>query len=261
MPLCLIDGDIAAYRAAAVKSAGMEDEDGTPGPPEFLHPGIASHIAISIVEEWMRKAACTECIVALTGNGNWRKHIMPTYKANRAQQAKPPHLGAIKAALCDRFPNRVVALLEADDVLGVLATRPKYADAIIVSPDKDLLTIPGRHLNPLKANGVVVMTELEADYRWMLQTLMGDDSDGYTGIPRVGPKKAAGILQGLRTLPAMWRAVVAAYRAAKLSEEAALQTARVARILRDCDYSRATKELLLWHPTTPQRLALKDITQ
>jgi 5'-3' exonuclease len=213
------------------------------------------------VEAWMKLADCTACIVAISGSRNWRKLVMPTYKQNRSGMARPLHLSTVRRSLMDRFDHRVVDGLEADDVLGILATRPTFAEAVIVSPDKDLLTIPGRHLSPLKAEGIIVTTEQEADYRWMLQTLMGDTSDGYTGIPRVGPKKAAGLLHGLRTLPAMWRAVVAAYRDAKLSEEIALQTARVARILRTSDYDKRTKEIVLWHPTTPQRLALKEICQ
>jgi 5'-3' exonuclease len=259
--LALIDGDICAYRAAAVKTDGMEDESGCAGPPEPLHPAIATDIAANIVEQWMKKADCTTCIVAISGDHNFRKTIMPSYKSNRSGTAKPLHLSTVRGSLMNRFDHRVVDGLEADDLLGILAGRRGFEEAIIVSPDKDLLTIPGRHLNPFKDDPIVVTTEAQADYRWMLQTLMGDTSDGYSGIPKVGVKKAGVILQGLRTLPAMWRAVVAAYRDAKLPEAAALVTARVARILRTADYDKGTKEIVLWHPITPQRVALKEITQ
>src|SRR6476659_947158 len=136
----------------------MEDEDGTPGPPEFLHPSIAADIAAHTVEAWMKLADCTACIVAISGSRNWRKLVMPTYKANRSGMARPLPLSTVRRSLMDRFDHRVVDGLEADDVLGILATRPKFADAVIVSPDKDLLTIPGRHLSPLKADGIIVTT-------------------------------------------------------------------------------------------------------
>jgi hypothetical protein len=118
---------------------------------------------------------------------------------------------------------------------------------------------PGRHLSPLKDDGIILISEAEANRRWMLQTLTGDTSDGYKGIPKIGPKRAAAILGNARTLAAMWRAVVTAYRDTGLTEDDALMTARVARILRNSDYDKTTKEIVLWHPTTPQRLALKKM--
>src|SRR5690242_1624757 len=117
----------------------MEDEDGTPGEPEFLHPAIAADIAASTVEAWMKLADCTACIVAISGQHNWRKSVMPTYKQNRTGVARPLHLSTVRRFLMDRFDHRVVDGLEADDVLGILATRPAFAEAVIVSPDKDLL--------------------------------------------------------------------------------------------------------------------------
>jgi hypothetical protein len=260
MTLALIDADIAAYRAASIKREGMEDEDGTPGDLEFLPPTTAADIACQTVALWTRKAECSDSLLAFSAGGRWRQVVMPTYKANRASMARPIHLGVVRKTMCQRFPHRYVDGLEADDILGILATRDKYADAIIVSPDKDLLTIPGRHFSPLKDDGIVRINEAEANRRWMLQTLTGDPIDGYYGIPRVGPVKAAKLLGTARTLPAMWRAVVKAYQDAGLTEDDALMTARVARILRTTDYDKATKEIILWHPTTAQRLALSKVT-
>lgn len=257
MPLALIDGDIAAYRAASVKVAGIEDEDGTPGPLDYLHPVTAAGVACRTVTEWMQAAGCDECIVAFSGDHNWRRRVMPSYKDNRKGVPKPIHLGTVRRTVCERFPHRVVDGLEADDVLGILATREKYAGAIIVSPDKDMRTIPGAHFSPIKDEfyGIV---PAEADYYWMLQTLMGDSSDGYTGIPGVGEKKAKAILKGCLTLDAMWRNVLGAYRKAGLTEAFALQTARIAGILHDSDYDVKTKEILLWTGprSTPERLPL-----
>jgi hypothetical protein len=167
---------------------------------------------------------------------------------------------AVEAA----FDTRTVRGLEADDLLGILATRDAYSDAIIVTLDKDLRTIPGRHFNPLKETKPVLRSVFAADAQWMMQTLTGDTSDGYTGIPRVGPKKAEAILGGdvkgvaLRreTAAGIWPRVVAAYVKAGLTERDALQQARVARILRNEDYDRVTKEVLLWHPKMPERLSL-----
>jgi len=260
--IALIDGDIVAYRAAVGMQKNHNWGDGVVSAE--VDPREAASAALQTIEAWMRLAGCTDALVAFTGKDNFRKRVLPTYKANRAGNVKPiayrPTVEAVEAA----FECRTIRGLEADDILGILATRDAYSDAIVVSLDKDLRTIPGRHLNPLKETRPVVRSVYAADAQWLMQTLTGDTSDGYAGIPRVGPKKAEAILGGdvkavaLRreTAVALWPRVVAAYVKAGLTEAVALQQARVARILRNEDYDKVTKEVLLWHPKTPERLSL-----
>jgi len=50
------------------------------------------------------------------------------------------------------------------------------------------------------------------------------------------------------SLDEMWQAVVAAYEKQGLDESAALTQARLARILRPCDY--ASESVTLWTPST-----------
>jgi DNA polymerase-1 len=129
--------------------------------------------------------------------------------------------------------------LEADDVLGILGT--KNRDTIIWSEDKDLLTIPAKHW----INGEVVeITEAEANYQFLYQTLIGDSTDNYKGCPTIGPKTANKILSSGCT----WEAVVEAFKSKGLSEEVALENARLARILRDGEYNTETGEVYLWQP-------------
>ncbi|NIW82658.1 MAG: phage exonuclease, partial [Thermoplasmata archaeon] len=59
----------------------------------------------------------------------------------------------------------------------------------MVSNDKDLMTIPGKLYRPMNDERLTI-TKVEADRFWMKQTLMGDKTDGYDGIPGVGPKTA-----------------------------------------------------------------------
>jgi DNA polymerase-1 len=260
--IALIDGDIVAYRA----SVGMQKDhnwgDGVVS--SEVDPREAASAALQTIEAWMRLARCNDALVAFTGRNNFRKLILPTYKANRAGKVKPVAYRHTVEAVEARFETRTVDWLEADDLLGILATRDAYSDAIVVSLDKDLRTIPGRHLNPLKETKPVARSVWAADAQWMMQTLTGDTSDGYVGIPRVGLVKAERFLGGdVRTVAAMkltaadlWPRVVAAYAKHKLSEKDALVQARVSRILRDSDYDRNTKEVILWHPTAPERLSL-----
>jgi DNA polymerase-1 len=167
-------------------------------------------------------------------------------------------------AVTERFPTIVIDGLEADDVMGILATTDRFiGESVVVTLDKDLRTVPGVHFNPLKDTKPLRVTDAQADYWWLTQALTGDTTDFYKGIPGCGPKKAEKILGPLhpKASPAiLWPKVLAAYHAASLTESDALQQARVARILRRCDYDKSTKEVLLWHPTQPTRLSLLSLT-
>lgn len=149
--------------------------------------------------------------------------------------------------------------LEGDDILGILATRKQGAkERIIVSIDKDLKTIPGNLYNYGKPEmGVTVISEDQANYNHLYQTLTGDTTDGYPGCPGIGPKTAAKILDPFLTTvegetwfddSLAWAAVEKAYRKAGLSEDVALMNARVARILRADEYDYKKKEVILWQP-------------
>ena len=257
MSLALIDGDYIAFRAAAGAAQSFFEGDEPLGDPEG-----AAQAAVDLIEIWRRLAGCKDVLVTFTGLTNYRKIVLPSYKAHRTK-GKPPGYWFTVDAVRERFPTVLIEGLEGDDVLGILATTDKYADrSIILSPDKDMRTIPTRVMNPAKDTKPLVVTEAEANHWWMTQTLIGDPTDGYKGIPRFGAV-AAGKLIGLKpgTAPvsALWAKVVGAYFKANLTERDALQQARCARILRREDYDKATKEILLWHPMTPERLSLATV--
>jgi 5'-3' exonuclease len=260
MTLALIDGDIIAFRAAAGACQTFDFGDGD-GKSTSSNPEQARECALDAVSSWQRLAKCRDVLVCFTGLTNFRKHILPTYKASRTK-GKPPDYWTTVQAIHDRFPTRVVEGLEADDVLGILATTDRFiGNSIILTQDKDLRTVPGRHMNPIKETRPVEVSEADATYFWLLQTLMGDPTDGYVGIPGTGPAKARAVLgqSSVVSIPRLWPWVVAAYQKAKLTEADALTQARCARILHRSDYDKITKEILLWHPKTPQRLALADL--
>ena len=80
--------------------------------------------------------------------------------------------------------------LEADDSLGIYATA--NPGNVIVSPDKDMRQIPGK-LYDLK--DVTTITP-EAGHQWhFIQTLAGDQTDGYAGVPGYGVKTATKLFE------------------------------------------------------------------
>jgi DNA polymerase-1 len=183
-----------------------------------------------------------EYVLCFSSKKNFRKKLLPDYKANRKKIRKPIVFKPLREWAEHSYNSMIISSLEADDVLGLHAH-----DNIMVSIDKDLKTIPGKHFNPNDIiTGVYEITKEEADYNHMMQTLCGDSTDGYSGCPKVGPKTAEKILD----VPPedRWSAVVEAYKKQGLSEKYATIQAQVARILRPGEYNWDTCKLNLWSP-------------
>ena len=134
----------------------------------------------------------------------FRDELYPEYKANRPPmpddlRAQVEPMLAIVEAL--GFPILRVAGVEADDVIGTLATRAA-ADGIEVevsTSDKDFAQLVGPNVllvntmthTRMDRDGVVekfgVPPERIVDYL----ALMGDSIDNIPGVPKCGPKTAA----------------------------------------------------------------------
>ena len=168
---------------------------------------------------------------------NFRKHILPTYKANREGRRKPMIFPAIKEWCKKHYNCLEIPSLEADDCIGILATNG--IPAVIISGDKDFRTIPCRFYDFSRDEFYETSPE-EADYWWFYQTLVGDRADNYAGCPGVGEVSAKKLLDK----ECSWDTVVKAYELKGLSEEDALVQARVARILRNGDYKDG--KVILW---------------
>ena len=83
--------------------------------------------------------------------------------------------------------------------------------------------------------------------KWhLVQTLAGDQTDGYAGVPGIGVKRALSLF-GEKGYS--WKTVVEAFADKDLSEEVALENARLAKILTASDYDFQKKEPILWTPT------------
>ena len=79
---------------------------------------------------------------------------------------------------------------------------------------------------------------------FLTQCLTGDTTDGYKGVPGIGPKKAEALL-GTRP---HWGALKKAYMAAGMTKNEAIQQARLASILRWSDWDEHKGELIPWTP-------------
>ena len=174
--------------------------------------------------------------------GNFRKQVWPDYKSNRRKSRKPVGYVAFCDWVRETYSTATRPMLEADDVMGIIASKPGNEGKVtIVSDDKDMKTIPGRLYRPM-SDELLEISDADADRYFLTQVLTGDTADGYKGVPGIGPKKAETIL-GPRP---HWGAVEKAYIDAGMTKDDALQQARLARILRWSDWHEG--EPKLWTP-------------
>lgn len=141
---------------------------------------------------------------------NYRNKIYPAYKANR-QETPPeliPQFSLIREA-CDAFdvPHIEKEGYEADDLIATYA-HSQEGDVTIVSSDKDLMQLVGgsvRMLDPIK-NRLIGVEEVKEKFGVPpekvidVQALAGDPTDNIPGVPGIGIKTAAELIQTYGTL-------------------------------------------------------------
>ncbi len=215
-----------------------------------LHPNDSADRAVRWVRRHMEQLGGTRAIVCFSSaDRRYFRHILfPGYKPKRSE---PPEMyGVACDALRNTFTHRTLDGLEADDVMGILAThKAMKGPMVMVANDKDMMSIPGRHFNPQKQpHGMVEVSERDADFNHLWQTIVGDSGDGYPGCPGIGPQKAKKVLWGDPSL--WWGQVVMAFKGKGRTEADALLQARLARICRASDFDDQTKTTILWKPGT-----------
>lgn len=267
MRTAILDGDVFAFQSAVVHEREVQWDTWLWG------LWTNTDDAIATLDEAIRRVCvgmkADRVVIGLSSKNNWRLDVLPTYKHHRVGTRKPCGYAHVLQYMRDTYETWEWPTLEGDDVISILATHPTLlpGQKVIVSIDKDMKSVPGYLLNDGKARKAMeegqeyddFITEIsstEADLNHLRQTLTGDTTDGYKGCPGVGPVKAEKILEPYLDNPkAAWPAIVEAYQKAGLSEEVALQNARVARILRASDFNLDTETVKLWKPSSPAKAA------
>lgn len=270
----LLDTDVIAYRCAAQSlDSSFEWANGAVTDVFTLDDAVARFMAA--VGRLMERLEATE-VVACTSDpsGRYFRHdILESYKGNRKGAPNPPLLSPLMKWVREELPNHggfseyTKPGLEADDILGILSTHKKLIRGrkIVVSSDKDMRQLPGIELYDLAHEdlGVLRIDPDDADEWFYTQVLTGDPVDGYKGLPRVGRVGASNAMAEARERRDeaelgdddpewlnhyRWQVVVEMYEEKGLTEDDAIQQARMARILRACDYDFKKKEPILWVP-------------
>lgn len=248
-----------AYRnAAAVETPAFQwDDDVTT--PNNANADIAKVRMDRQVKAFMELLKGDEVFIAISDDDTncFRRQVLPSYKANRKDKVRPSCLAELKQYLIDRRRAVRRPCLEADDLMGIKATRPdRDYESVLVTIDKDLRQIPGVYYNPFphkKEPVEEVISAIQGEEHWMMQTLTGDECDGYKGCPGIGPVKAKSILQEQSgySIESMWEAVVKTFVSKGLTEADALVQARASRILRHGEWNPKTG-VKLWSPQSKQ---------
>ncbi|HXE96621.1 MAG TPA: DNA polymerase I [Dongiaceae bacterium] len=189
-------------------------------------------------------------VVFDAGRTTFRTEIYPEYKANRA--AMPDDLRVQMEPIREvvrafNIPTLELLGYEADDIIGALAGR--FADqggkVVVVTGDKDLMQIVTDHVTLLdtmkgKESGIPEVVErfgVGPELVTDILGLAGDSSDNIPGVPGIGEKTAAKLIQEFGSLDELLErtAEVKGKNGEKLREfrEQALLSRRLATI--DCN--------------------------
>ena len=268
----LLDADVPAYQFAARGQSEIDwDGDGdatvVPPPEEYAIDGMLEYI--NDIKQQLDADRVVLCFTDLDRRANWRLDVLPSYKAVRGDRKSRPLLhDMLEIVLAEHFEAYRRPRLEGDDILGILATNPNYIKGrkIIVTIDKDMRTIPSRkqrgsdnllyHIPKKGKPKLERISEAQADWYWMYQTIIGDSTDGYKGCPGAGPVMAKKILGEFdeafdpMCVAYWWPKVVELYESKGFTEDDALTQARVARICRHEDYDYRGKRVIPWSPNS-----------
>lgn len=138
----------------------------------------------------------------------FRKDLYTNYKANRSEPPEDlvPQFGLIRQATrAFNLPCIETEGFEADDIIATYARQAEAigADVTIISSDKDLMQLvtPNVHMyDSMKDKQIGIPEVIE---KWGvppekmidLQAMVGDTVDNVPGIPGIGPKTAAQLLE------------------------------------------------------------------
>jgi DNA polymerase-1 len=212
--LFLIDGNSLAYRAFFALPESIATSTGVPTNAIF---GFASML-VKILTDYGPKAT----VVVWDAGSSGRKELYSEYKAQRSSRPdllreQWPHLEPLVAAF--GYRNLKVDGYEADDVIASLAEVAKRQDppiaVMVVTGDRDAYQLVDEQVRIMTTSrgitdtriydrqGVIdrygIPPELVPDFIG----LKGDTSDNIPGVPGIGDKTAADLLQRFGSLEAV----------------------------------------------------------
>lgn len=203
--LFLVDGSgfiFRAYYAMAYRGGpSMTSPDGTPVGAVFGFTNMLLKMLNDYHAPYM-------AVIFDAKRENFRNDIYPEYKANRDETPEDliPQFPLIRQATeAFDIPALEMEGYEADDLIAAYTklARAQGKKVVIVSSDKDLMQLVGdgvRMLDPMKnsflgTDEVIEKFGVPPEKVVEVQALSGDPTDNIPGVPGIGPKTAAQLIQ------------------------------------------------------------------
>ena len=238
MTTLLIDADYIVYKACASAEYDIDWGD------DVIMVGSRFSEAYANVTRELNKIKSaffdSDVILFFSDAVNFRKSVEKSYKGHRNRK-KPCGYRRVIHKLHEHYRVIRMPQLEADDAMGIYAT--SNDECVIVSPDKDMKQIPGTLYNLDETFKI----DKQSGWEWFLiQTLAGDSTDGYSGAPGFGVKTS---VKFFSEHGYTWDSVVKAFESKGLTSDEALLNARLAKILTADDYDFKENRPILWTPS------------
>lgn len=159
----------------------------------------------------------SDTVVCCDSGRSFRKDIDPNYKAQR-EERDPSIYREMKRVqetlVAAGFGVAFASGFEADDVLATMAARIP-GEVAIATQDKDLMALVGDRVRVLstRTGQLFGRDEVRAKYgvwpeqisEWLMLT--GDSSDNIAGVPGIGPKRAAQLLETFGSIRGIYDAI------------------------------------------------------
>ena len=260
--LFLVDGSGYIFRAYHALPPLTRKSDGTP-------VGAVSGFC-NMLWKLVKEARDTSVGVTPThfavifdySSKTFRNEIYPEYKANRSAPPEDlvPQFGLIRqATIAFDLPCIEMQGFEADDLIATYTQQALAAggDVTIISSDKDLMQLVGPKVtlyDTMKDKRLGIADVIE---KWGvppekmidLQSLTGDSVDNVPGVPGIGPKTAASLLEEYGDLETLLA------RAGEIKQEKRRQG-----ILDNIDKIRLSRELVTLKKDVPDVTPLDTLT-
>jgi len=200
-------------------------------------------------------------VVFDSARGNYRHDIYPEYKANRSETPEDliPQFPLFREA-CEAFNLPQIELLgyEADDIIATYAKQAvaQGNDVTIVSSDKDLMQLVNDNvhmMDPMKNtfigyDEVMAKFGVHPDKVIDIQSLAGDASDNIPGVPGIGVKTAALLINEFGDLDTLLE-----------QAHTIKQPKRRESLINHADDARMSRKLVTLATDAPLELRLKDL--
>jgi len=204
-PLLLIDASAYIFRSYYAIPP-LHRSDGTP--TGALH-GFCRMLQNLLLKRLMKGDRPRVVLAFDSGGPNFRHGIYPDYKANRGPCPEDllPQFALVREAAEAFGVVQVEAVgFEADDVIATLTRKAleEGVDVDILSGDKDLMQlitpqghepcvhmVDPMHFDRVSHDDVISKWGVSSDKLGDLLALAGDSSDNIPGVPGIGPKTAA----------------------------------------------------------------------